>query len=81
MSDLCQNTVVPDVHCQQWDCSQGLAEEQFSGNFPASSFYSLSLIYKGSNFSFLKIATASASLQSATSRLHCQIMGDYQICH
>lgn len=51
MSDLCQNTIVPDVHWQQWDRSQGLAkEEEFSVNFPANSFYSLSLIFKGSNF-------------------------------
>lgn len=49
LSFECQNTIVPDVHCQQWDCSQGLAE-QFSGNFPADSFYSPSLIRKGSNF-------------------------------
>lgn len=49
MSDGCQNTIVLDLHWQQWDCSQGLAEE-FSVNFPANSFYSWSLISKGSNF-------------------------------
>lgn len=52
MSDLCQNTIVPDVHWQQWDRSQGLAkEEQFNVNFPANSFFfPLSLICKGSHF-------------------------------
>lgn len=51
-SGLCQDTVAPDVHWQQWDSSQGLAkEEQISVNFPANSFYALSLICKGINFS------------------------------
>lgn len=80
-SDLCQDTIVPDVHWQQWDCSQDLAKEQIS-NFPANSFYPLSLICKGIIFSaFLPENGDSVCFSSAH---HLQVMlpdDDYQICH
>lgn len=81
-SDLCQDTVVPDEHWQQQDRSQGLAKEQTSVNFPANSFYPPNLICKGINFSaFLPENGNTASFQAATSRLCCQMITGYPLCH